>query len=44
MAIASVTPLHVATEVFPLEDANEALLAIANDAVRGAAVLEVAER
>jgi propanol-preferring alcohol dehydrogenase len=44
MAIAAVTRLEVATEVFPLEDANHALLAIANDAVRGAAVLQVAER
>jgi hypothetical protein len=31
----------VSYERFPLEAANDALLAIATDAVRGAAVLEV---
>jgi propanol-preferring alcohol dehydrogenase len=42
MDLAAVAGVRVAYEVFPLEQANDALLAIATDAVRGAAVLEVA--
>ena len=41
MDLAAVAGVRVAYEVFPLEAANDALLAIATDAVRGAAVLEM---
>jgi len=33
----------VSTDVYPLEAANDALIAIKSDAVRGAAVLRVRE-
>lgn len=33
--------VQIHTEVFPFENANEALLALKNDAIRGAAVLQV---
>jgi propanol-preferring alcohol dehydrogenase len=42
MDLAAVAGVRVAYEVFPLEAANDALLAIATDAVRGAAVLQIA--
>jgi propanol-preferring alcohol dehydrogenase len=42
MDLAAVAHVRVEREVFPLEAANDALLAIASDAVRGAAVLQVA--
>jgi propanol-preferring alcohol dehydrogenase len=42
MDLAAVAGVRVAYEVFPLEQANDALLAIKTDAVRGAAVLQVA--
>ena len=35
-------PIHTEVEEFPLADANRALNALKNDAVRGAAVLRVA--
>ncbi len=41
MDLAAVAGLHVAYEVFPLDAANDALLAIANGAVRGAATLSL---
>jgi len=41
MDLAAVAGVRVAYEVFPLDAANDALLAIATDAVRGAAVLAV---
>lgn len=41
MDLAAVAGLRVAYEVFPLDAANDALLAIANGAVRGATVLSV---
>ena len=41
MDLAAVAGVRVSYERFPLEAANDALLAIATDAVRGAAVLEV---
>lgn len=41
MDLAAVTGLHVAYEVFPLDAANDALLAIASGAVRGAATLSL---
>jgi alcohol dehydrogenase, propanol-preferring len=44
MAIAAAAPVRAEFETFALEDAGDALLAIASDAVRGAAVLAVAER
>jgi propanol-preferring alcohol dehydrogenase len=42
MDLAAVAGVRVAYAVYPLDAANEALLAIATDAVRGAAVLEIA--
>jgi propanol-preferring alcohol dehydrogenase len=41
LRIAAEIPIHVETEVFPLRDANRALNALKNDAIRGAAVLQV---
>jgi alcohol dehydrogenase, propanol-preferring len=41
MAIAAEAPVRAEVDVYPLEAAGEALDAIAHDAVRGAAVLEV---
>ena len=35
-------PIHTEIEVFPLDEANRALNALKNDAIRGAAVLQVA--
>lgn len=34
-------PVHVETEIFPLKEANRALNALKNDAIRGAAVLKL---
>ena len=39
MELAAEAGIRAAFEVFPLEEANDALAAIATDAVRGAAVL-----
>jgi propanol-preferring alcohol dehydrogenase len=41
MDLAAVADVRVSYEVFPLDAANDALLAISTDAVRGAAVLEL---
>jgi propanol-preferring alcohol dehydrogenase len=41
MDLAAVAGIRVEREVFPLEAANDALLAIRTDAVRGAAVLQI---
>ena len=41
MAIAAEAGIRVSYDTYPLEDANDALAAIANDAVRGAAVLQM---
>jgi propanol-preferring alcohol dehydrogenase len=41
MALAAEAGIRTSYEVFPLEAANDALLAIASDAVRGAAVLSM---
>jgi len=41
MAIAAAAPIRAEIEAFPLEAANNALMAIRSDAVRGAAVLEI---
>jgi propanol-preferring alcohol dehydrogenase len=41
MDLAAVAGIRVAYEVFPLAAANDALSAIATDAVRGAAVLKM---
>ena len=38
---AATIPVHTHVETFPFEQANEALLALKNDAIRGAAVLMV---
>ncbi|MGH9448561.1 MAG: alcohol dehydrogenase, partial [Terriglobia bacterium] len=41
LRIAAEIPLHTEIEVFPLREANRALNALKNDAIRGAAVLKV---
>ena len=41
LAEAATIPVHTHVETFPFEQANEALLALKNDAIRGAAVLVV---
>jgi alcohol dehydrogenase, propanol-preferring len=41
LRVAGEIPIHTETEVFPLEEANRALNALKNDAIRGAAVLDV---
>jgi propanol-preferring alcohol dehydrogenase len=42
LAIAAAAPVRAEVETFPLEAADDALLAVARDEVRGAAVLTVA--
>jgi D-arabinose 1-dehydrogenase-like Zn-dependent alcohol dehydrogenase len=41
LKVAAEIPVHISTEVFPLEEANRALNSLKNDAIRGAAVLKV---
>ena len=41
LAEAARVPVHTSVEAFPLERANDALVALKHDAVRGAAVLVV---
>lgn len=41
LRIAAEIPIHTQTEVFPLEEANEALNRLKNDAIHGAAVLQI---
>jgi propanol-preferring alcohol dehydrogenase len=41
LRIAAQIPVHVETQVYPLAEANRALNALKNDAIRGAAVLQV---
>jgi len=41
LRIAAEIPIHTEIQVFPLKDANRALNALKNDAIRGAAVLQV---
>jgi propanol-preferring alcohol dehydrogenase len=41
LRVAAEIPVHIETEVFPLREANRALNALKNDAIRGAAVLEI---
>jgi propanol-preferring alcohol dehydrogenase len=41
LRLAAAIPIHTEIEVFPLRDANRALNALKNDAIRGAAVLRV---
>jgi len=41
LKVAAEIPVHIATEVLPLDQANRALNALKNDAIRGAAVLKV---
>lgn len=41
LRLAAQIPVHAETEVFPLDEANRALNALKNDAIRGAAVLQV---
>lgn len=41
LKVAAEIPIHTEIEVFPLEEANRALNALKNDAIRGAAVLKI---
>jgi propanol-preferring alcohol dehydrogenase len=41
LRLAAEIPIHTQVEVFPLEQANEALNRLKNDAIRGAAVLRI---
>jgi propanol-preferring alcohol dehydrogenase len=41
LKVAAEIPVHISTEIFPLAEANRALNALKNDAIRGAAVLQV---
>lgn len=41
LEIAAKIPIKMRTEMFPLVNANEALNALKNDAIQGAAVLQV---
>lgn len=41
LRVAAEIPIHTEVQSFPLEEANRALNALKNDAIRGAAVLEV---
>jgi alcohol dehydrogenase, propanol-preferring len=41
LRVAAEIPVHIETEIFPLAEANRALNALKNDAIRGAAVLRV---
>lgn len=41
LQIAAEIPIHTAVELFPLSEANRALNLLKNDAIRGAAVLEI---
>ena len=41
LKVAAEIPIHISTEVFPLGEANRALNALKNDAIRGAAVLKI---
>ena len=41
LRIAAQIPIHTQIEVFPLRDANRALNALKNDAIRGGAVLQI---
>jgi propanol-preferring alcohol dehydrogenase len=41
LLLAAEIPIHTEIEVFPLRDANRALNSLKNDAIRGAAVLQV---
>ena len=43
LRVAAEIPIRTQVEVFPLRDANRALNALKNDAIRGAAVLDCRE-
>lgn len=43
LKVAAEIPIHTQTQVFPLSETNEALNLLKNDAVRGAAVIQVLE-
>ena len=42
LRVAAEIPIHTEIEIFPLREANRALNALKNDAIRGAAVLQIA--
>ena len=41
LRIAAAIPVHTEVQIFPLQEANRALNSLKNDAIRGAAVLQV---
>jgi propanol-preferring alcohol dehydrogenase len=41
LRVAAEIPIRTQTQIFPLEDANQALEALKQDGIRGAAVLKV---
>jgi propanol-preferring alcohol dehydrogenase len=41
LKVAAEIPVQISTQVFPLEEANRSLNALKNDAIRGAAVLQI---
>lgn len=41
LRVAAEIPIHTQTQIFPLQEANQALNALKNDAIRGAAVLRI---
>jgi alcohol dehydrogenase, propanol-preferring len=43
LRVAAEIPIHVLTEVFPLREANQALRKLKEDAVRGEAVIQIAD-
>ncbi len=44
LRVAAEIPIHTETEIFPLDETNRALNALKNDAIRGAAVIDVLNR
>ena len=41
LKVASEIPIHTETQVFPLEEANDALIALKKDGIRGAGVIKI---
>jgi BRCT domain type II-containing protein len=43
LKVAAAIPIHTEVQIFPLAEANRALNALKDDAIRGAAVLKIRE-
>jgi propanol-preferring alcohol dehydrogenase len=41
LRVAAEIPIHTQTQIFPLQEANQALNALKNDAIKGAGVLRI---